>query len=530
MILVAQLDKYITNHNLTIKKERLTMSLRELAVLLLVLVFFAPGVRCIGVSISGNQGGSSFSDTTVFNAKNDERVSVHSIVNGGAMTQDARGNGNLHKSFTANNHRGEKAQVIADIVDAGSWDYSLPFIYTGDMYAGVSGFLLTAIDADSIECTSKASDRLGDKASASTEVHRGSLYNYQADAYSTSGGVQASQSFGGADGVRVEVKEKASNPTGSASTTTTVKTGGINGYSDYINDGTFANPELVETIGTFDHAAGKEIRSESSAHRKPGYRSNDKLDVAGTNSYLCYLDGFSSAAQVGFDGSETGVTQQISGLANGGTIGISSTSSNAERDTSSLNTEIRGTRIQPGFISGYSDLTMSFRDSVFASDYIDSANGNLIELSSSSSNKDKDRAKANMNAFGHGQIMNYEGSSNAATKIAFASNNLVNGNIAGKRIGFDVSASDFEGNRVIMSSKAPNGSLSGTLSSSSDISADRLIASQVGNEVSGSSIEAKLCYRVAAIGETGQFTFWIPDPSHYFITAILDKSNDDTVQ
>ena len=249
------------------------MSLKELTILMLV--FFAPCAQCISVSISGSQGGSGFSDITSFNAENDDIFGVHSVINGGAMAQDASGSGNLHKSFAANNHKGEKAQVTVDVVNADSWDYSLPFIYTGDTNAGVSGFLLTAIDANSIKCTSRASDRLGDKASASTEVYRGSLYNYQADAYATNGGVQASQSFGGADGVRVEVKEKASNPTGSASTNTNVNAGGINGYSDYINDGTFANPELVETIGTFDHAAGKEIRSESSAYRKPGYRSND---------------------------------------------------------------------------------------------------------------------------------------------------------------------------------------------------------------------------------------------------------------
>ena len=84
-------------------------------------------------------------------------------------------------------------------------------------------------------------------------------------------------------------------------------------------------------------------------------------------------------------------------------------SSNARRDISILKTDIRGTETEPGFISGYADLTESFKDSAFAANLFDRAGGDEIHLSSSASNRVNDRAGADMNAAGDGQITRYSG-------------------------------------------------------------------------------------------------------------------------
>ena len=208
------------------------ISWKELIILMLILVLFVPEVYGISVSISGGQGGSSFFDTTAFNAQNSDSLSVNSIISGSAIAQDASGIGDLHKSFIATNHKGEKAQITADVVNAGSWDYTQPFIDVGDDHAGLSGFLLDATDANSIKCVSSASNRLGDNARASTEVSFGSLQNYQAGAFASSSGVNALQSFDRADGTLVAIKERASTPIGSTTTNTNVVAGEINGYSN----------------------------------------------------------------------------------------------------------------------------------------------------------------------------------------------------------------------------------------------------------------------------------------------------------
>ena len=171
--------------------EELIISWKELTILMSILVFFfIPDVYGISVSISGGQGGSSFFDTTAFDVQDSDSLSVNSIIRGPVIAQDASGIGDLHKSFIATNHKGEKAQITADVVNAVSWDYTQPFIDVGDDHAGLSGFILNADDANSIKCVSSASDRLGDNARASTEVSFGSLHNYQADAYASSSGVQ----------------------------------------------------------------------------------------------------------------------------------------------------------------------------------------------------------------------------------------------------------------------------------------------------------------------------------------------------
>ena len=433
---------------------------------MLILVFLIPGAYGISVSIAGAEGGSSFYDTATFNEPNHNSLSVHSTVNGATLEQDASGSGDLHKSFGANNHRGEKAQIMADVVNAGNWKYTQPSIVAGDTYAGVSGFLLTATNADSIKCTSGASDRQGDKASTSTEVSYGSLYNYQGDAYATNGGVRAWQSFGGADAASVSVNEKASNQAGSSATSTNVVEGGINRYLDYINDGTFANPEMAKTIGVFDHASGKEVESESSAYRSAGHRSNAKMDVTRTNSYWCYVDGFLSTAGEG-PGFETEASQQVSGTANGYTIGFSLSSLNTERDISSANAGIQGTEIRPGEVYGYYGLTKSskepqdfiddlsepFQNGVYVDNYLGTAYGEEIHLSSSSSNGENDRANANMNIVGSGQISNRVSSSSATAKTASASNSYIDfgSSVSGNAISFEASASDAARNRASVS-------------------------------------------------------------------------------
>ena len=202
-------------------------------------------------SITGSQGGSSFFDTTTFNAQNDDSLSVHNIVYGAAMEQYASGNGNLHKSFGASNHRGEKAQITADVVDVGDWKYTQPVMAVDDATASVTGFVLTANDAYTIRCNTIASDRRGDKASASVEVYRGSLSNYRGDAYASSSGVQAMQSFDDASGAQVAVKERASNQIGTAFTNTNIQNGRISGYNNF--DLTFAKPQSIRTPAVSMH-------------------------------------------------------------------------------------------------------------------------------------------------------------------------------------------------------------------------------------------------------------------------------------
>ncbi|MDD4163446.1 MAG: hypothetical protein PHW87_13305 [Methanothrix sp.] len=188
----------------------------------------------------------------------------------------------MHKSFSATNHKGENAHIVADIVNAGYWEYNQPVISTDATSASVSGFGLTATDADSIKCTAGVSNRKINKANAIVEVYGGSLINYQADASARSDGVALSQSFDQASGDRIAVSERASNPTGYASTKTNVEDGSLFGYS---NEGsTYANSQSLQTLGQFDEAIGEKIASESSGYKSCGYRSNSKMNVESTES------------------------------------------------------------------------------------------------------------------------------------------------------------------------------------------------------------------------------------------------------
>jgi hypothetical protein len=255
---------------------------KGIAALMLVLVFFIPGAYGINVIISGEESGNSFHDAATFNALDHQSLMVHSAVNGATLLQDASGNGDLHKSFGASSHRGETARITADVVNAGSWQYTQPAIYADDTSASVTGFTLTATDANSIKCNTGATDRLGDKASAAVEVIQGSLNNYHGDAVATSTGVNAIQSFDSAVGLQVTAKETASNPTGSTVTNTNVQNGEIVGYN---NDGfTHAEPQLIEAVGYFHLAVGNTIGSESSAYKTSGSRSNIGMNVVVTES------------------------------------------------------------------------------------------------------------------------------------------------------------------------------------------------------------------------------------------------------
>ncbi len=470
------------------------MSLKELVILMLALVFFAPGAQCISVSISGSQGGSSFSDTTTFNAQNGDRLSVNSIIRGATIAEDASGIGDLHKNFISTNHRGEKAQITADVVNAGSWDYTQPFIDVDNDHAGLSGFLLNAIDADSIKCVSSASNRLIDNARASTEVSFGSLHNYQADAYAFSDNVYAPQSFDGADGSLVAIKERASTPTGYTTTNTNVEAGEINGYS---NEGqTFANPDLVESVGIFSNASGEAVTSESSAYKTCGYRSNDKMSAMGNGSYLAHVGGFASAAGIGF-GFETGATQSLYGTADGGEIAISSSSSNPKRDVSSNNLEIKGTDVQPGMLNGYNDLTESFQDSVFAQNGLDAAEGDEIHISSSASNKVNDKANVNVNVIGEGYIANYGSYSDATKEIVSATNQIIgldpsHPSLAGNEIEFDASVSNLARNSANVSTHILNGHIAGTISNEATVDntiGNEMTAIQEATNVSGTMMQ-----------------------------------------
>jgi len=99
------------------------------------------------------------------------------------------------------------------------------------------------------------------------------------------------------------------------------------------------------------------------------------MSVLGTETQPASVFGYGTAAGIGF-GFETGAEQLLFGGANGNVIGFTASSSNAERDISSSKTDILGTGTLQGSIIGYSDLTESFRDSVFAFNSFNQAGGN----------------------------------------------------------------------------------------------------------------------------------------------------------
>jgi hypothetical protein len=453
--------------------------------MMLALVFFVPGAYGISVIINGEDSGNSFYDATAFSALDHQSLMVHSAVNGATLLQDASGSGDLHKIFGANNHLGEKAQITADVVNAGSWQYFQPVIAADATTASVTGFTLTATDANSIKCNTGATDRLGDKASASLEVIQGSLINYNGDAVATSTGVNPVQSFDSALGLQVTAKETASNPTGATATNTKVQNGGISGYSNF--GATFADPVTLETVGQFDQADGSAISADSSALKTSGSRSNTKMSMLGTETQPASVFGYGTAAGIGF-GFETGAQQILFGGANGNVIGFTASSSNAERDISSSKTDILGTETVPGSISGYFDLTESFRDSVFVQNSFSQAGGNEIHLSTSASNKENDRANANMEAFRNGQITNFESSSSATLKTATASNGGSGTGISGDSIFYDALASDGARNRAIVGTGVLNGFIVDPTNSATvdNTLVQSLSASQSATIVSGS--------------------------------------------
>ncbi len=499
---------------------------KEIMTMMLVLVFLIPGAYGISVSIAGREGGSSFYDTATFNALDRDSLSVHSVVKGATLEQDASGDGDLHKSFGASNRRGERAQITADVVSAGSWEYTQPAIAEDATTASVTGFVLTATDADSIKCNTGASDRRGDKTNAAIEIIQGSLYNYHGDAFASSSGVNAIQSFDAAVGAQLTAKETALNPTGSTMTNTNVRNGGIFGYSNF--GGTFADPQLIETVGLFESAEGDTIGAESSAYRSCGYRSNTEMNIAGTETQMAFVSGYGSVAGVGF-GFETRAQQFIFGVAGGNKIGLSASSSNPERDMSNLKTDIQGTETEPGFIRRYSDLTESFRDSAAANNGFGQAEADAIHLSSSSSNKRNDRANANMNAVGDGQMTNYGGSSSATLKTATASN----GNdfsslaISGNVISYDASASDAARNRASVSTLLLSGFIIDPLNSAAvdNTVIQSLTTNQGAYLASGSELKIDAKAINAAKLQKSLNTIYIPIGTGYGIFADVIAGN-----
>ena len=499
------------------------MSSKGIMLIMLVMVLVVPGAYGISVSVSGGDGGRSFYDNVNFNPLDHDNLMVYSTISAATLEQDASGIGDLHKSFGASSRRGEKAQITADVVNAASWEYTQPAVFADASTAWVTGFTLTATDANSIKCNTGAVDRWGDKASAITEVNQGSLYNYHGDAFASSDGVSAMQSFDFAFGAQVAAKEMASNPIGVVATNTNVQNGGIFVYS---NAGlTFADRMSTETVGQFEAASGNTIGAESSAFKRSGPRSNTNMNVAGTDTQTAFVSGYGSAAAVGL-GFETGAEQILSGEADGNTIGLLASSSNAERDISSLKTDIQGTETEPGFISGYADITESFRDSVFASNRFSQADAEGIHLSSASSNKKGDRANANMNAAGDGQITHYEGFSSASAKTSSANNNILDpGTIAGKNIEYDVSAFDARRNSATISNEVRDGSIIGSVSNTVDISPNQLIAAQVGNGISGSFMQRIYDAREMATRQTvhNSTEFHNPSNLNYSLTLTVNR-------
>lgn len=407
------------------------MSSKGFIGMMLALIFFIPVAYGFSMDFSGGDGVNSFSDVLAIDTIAEDRLDIYSLARGSALEQHASGNGYLHKSFSANNHKGERAQITADVLGAGGWEYYQPTIYTDATSASVSGFTLTATDANSIKCAALATDRKGDKARASVEVYQGSIYNYRADAFAYSDGVGVLQSFDRAIGDRIAITEKASNRKAYTSISTNVEEGYIDLYSNL--GATFAHPYGLETVGYFDFAAGNRITSESSVYKTCGYRSNVKLDVKGSENQDGSVDRYLSAAGMDLDfgaygldfGLKTGAAQLLYG-AQGNVISLSSSASN-QGDTSNAKMVVVGSEGQDGSIKGYFsaagddfdlsadelDLGLSAGglDFDFSADGLDSnmktgaaqllyeAKCNVISLSSSASSK-SDKSNANMKVEG----------------------------------------------------------------------------------------------------------------------------------
>ena len=304
-------------------------------------------------------------------------------------------------------------------------------------------------------------------------------------------GKRTVQLFDAAVGNRVAAKERASNPTGAAVTNINTQNGGILGYYNLGSTFAFADPQLGQqlmgTAGQFELAGGDTIGTGSSAYKTSGSRSNAKMEIQNGQ-----VNGYECVAGVDLVGFETRAQQNIFGEADGNVIGFTASSSNAERDISNLMTDIQGTETEPGYISGYSDLTESFQSNAFANIFFDQALGNEIHLSSSSSNRENDRANANMHAIGDGSVDDYGGSSGAAAKTVVASNFVSNVNmgsgISGDEIGYDASTADAARNSASVDTLVLDGLILSPVSNSAmaDTSIQELAASQNAFHVSGS--------------------------------------------
>ncbi len=266
-----------------------------------------------------------------------------------------------------------------------------------------------------------------------------------------------------------------------------MQNGGIFGYSNF--GFTAANPDFIETEGIFDQAEGSAISGDSSALKTSGSRSSTKMSVLGTDIQPAAVFGYETAAAATGLFFETGAAQFL-GEANGNVIGLTDSSSNAERDISSLKTDILGTETEQGSISGYTDLTYSFQFpyGVSAQNFFGQAAGNEIHLSTSASNKENDKANANMNAVGNGQISNFGSSAGASLKTATASDDDSGTSISGDLISYDASASDAKRNSASVNTVALNGFIVDPTNSATvdNTAGQSLSASQSATIVSGS--------------------------------------------
>lgn len=463
------------------------MSLRVLVSIAAAFLFLVPGAYSFAVSIYGGSGGSSFADELTINAGVQDSLLVKSVVNEATLAQDAMGSGDLHKSFAATNHKGERSSITADVVGAGYWEYYQPEIYTDPTSATVTGFAMTANDADLIKCAATAANRMGDKATASVLVTDGSLINYNANAYAFADGVRVEQDFGEASGESIAVAERAANTKGSASTITNVNDGSIFGYADWTE--TFADQQLVQTGSFFSYAEGSKIESESTAYMSCGYRSNAKMNLEGTVDLDASVNWFNSLAGEGFYGMgfypmPTGAIQEFYS-AQGDLIELSLSSVNSQRALSSASMQIGGADGQSGYIDYYWGLTESLiepsTESVFAENYFNYVQGDSIDISASSSNKKSDSATVSSNLDG-GAFIDYGELFTSANSASASAANSLSGYAglvdSGNSIDFTASSSNNAMGRATVHSNIQGGSGFISNSASSDSTARTLSAEQ----------------------------------------------------
>lgn len=463
--------------------------IRKIILLGLALVLLVPSAYAIQVGLAGSSNNVGFSDGMTLTGTKDAGLAVQNTVSGGTLSQTVTGSGrlDLHKTFTADDNAGEIAKIIVDVTKAGTLNYVQPAITTTSTSAALTGFTLTATDAAEIDCTSKATNRFGDKSVSSIGVQQGSLNNYRSSAYTDTTGARTDQSLDGANGISINIKDTAADRFGDkAVSSVDVLQGSLNNYRSSAWTDVDRFRAITEQV--LDSANGNSIDIEERASNELGNARTSTMISQGTISG--YSGEYRYYHNYAVHGSFliTGRRIDRGGIVSGRSIELQSIANNADGAVSSSDT-IAKNAVVNGYESNSVVYSAEIWDGLVSEAYqrADTILGGNIQRLTKSVDIGGDKSSTYtevQSESNKGSVNGYSDGTEATLSSVFAEinpNPYTTSTASGDKIHMDATASDIAGNKATAITEVLKGTISGAENhAEAGISPDKIAASQIG--------------------------------------------------